>query len=281
MADTTNDFADLERDTRVEGSDGRYTTVLSPHWVVWSPQGGYLMALLLRAAGAASEFAKPLSLACHFLSAPKIGKAELVVTSLRKTRIAESLRVSCEQDGRLFLEAMVWTGDTVPGLEHAATDMPAVPRHDTLAPVPVAAPGPATGFHTLWRNLEVRPCGPPSRSRTEPGEPRQRDWVRFRNFPKTADAFAEAGRYAMCLDTFTWPAATHAHPGDSRFIAPTLSFSIDFHRRTDSEWLLSDAHAPVAGDGRIFMHQRVWSPAGDLVASGTCTTICRLRPTGA
>jgi hypothetical protein len=79
----------------------------------------------------------------------------------------------------------------------------------------------------------------------------------------------------------TWPAATHAHPGDSRFIAPTLSFSIDFHRSTDSEWLLSDAHAPCAGDGRIFMHQRVWSPAGDLVASGTCTTICRPRPSGA
>jgi hypothetical protein len=230
MADLTTDFADLERDTRVQGSDGRYTTLISPHWVVWSPQGGYLMALPLRAAGAASEFAKPLSLACHFLSAPKLGPAELVVTSLRRTRIAESLRVSCEQDGRLFLEAMVWTGDTVPGLDHAATGMPEVPGHDTLAPVPLPAAGPATGFHTLWPNLEIRPCGPPSRAWTEPGEPRQRDWIRFRNFPKTADAFAEAGRYAMGLDTSPGrprPTPTLVTHASSRPHCPSRSTSIE------------------------------------------------------
>ena len=281
MTDIITDFADLQRDTAVEGSEGRYTTLVSPHWVVWSPQGGYLMALLLRAAGKATEFPKPLSLGCHFLAVPRVGPAEIHVTSLRKTRVAESLRVSCVQEGRLFLEAMLWAGATVPGLDHSATGMPEVPGHETLMSVPLSgAPNPA-GFHTLWRNLEIRPCGPQSRERTEPAEPRQRDWIRFRNFAPTSDAFADAGRYAMCLDTFTWPAATHAHPGDGRFIAPTLSFSIDFHQRTDSEWLLSDAHAPIAHDGLIAMHQRVWSPDGKLLASGGCTTICRPRPAGA
>src|SRR5262245_42647180 len=98
MADISGDFADLQSDTAVTGSDGRYRAVISPHWVVWSPQGGYLMALLLRAAGAATEFEKPLSLSCHFLSVPKVGPAEIQVTSLRKTRVAESLRVSCQQE---------------------------------------------------------------------------------------------------------------------------------------------------------------------------------------
>jgi acyl-CoA thioesterase len=281
MTELEGNVPDLQRDTAVAGNDGRYTAQISPSWVVWSPQGGYLMAMVLRAAGAATEFRKPLSLACHFLSVPKVGPAEIQVTSLRKTRIAESLRVSLVQEGRLSLEAMLWAGDTVPGLDHAATGMPQVPGYDALPPVPRPGPAPASGFHTLWHNLEIRPCGPQSRERTEPAEPRQRDWIRFRSFPRTDDAFVDAGRYALCLDTFTWPAATHAHPGDARFIAPTLSFSIDFHQQTESEWLLSDAHAPVACDGRIAMHQRVWTPSGALIATGTCTTICRPRPAGA
>ena len=277
----TGDVPDLQRDTAVEGSDGRYTAVISPAWVVWSPQGGYLMALVLRAAGAASEFRKPLSMACHFLAVLQLGPVEIEVTSLRKTRIAQSLRVSLRQEGRLCLEAMLWTGDTVPGLDHAATGMPDVPSYEALPAIPMPGPAPTSGFHTLWYNLDVRSCGPASRERTEPAEPRQRDWIRFRSHQPSDDAFVEAGRYALCLDTFTWPAATHAHVGDARFIAPTLSFSIDFHQQTDSEWLLSDAHAPFAGDGRLAMHQRVWSPSGDLIASGTGTMICRPRPAGA
>jgi acyl-CoA thioesterase len=238
------------------------------------------MAMVLRAAGLATQFPKPLSLACHFLSVPKIGPVEIQVASLRKSRIAESLRVSLVQQGQLFLEALLWAGDTVPGLDHAATDMPEVPSYEALTPVPVPAAISAGGFHTLWRNLEIRPCGPQSRERTTPAAPKQRDWIRFRSFARTDDAFVDAGRYALCLDTFTWPAATHAHPGDSRFISPTLSFSIDFHQRTDSEWLLSDAHAPIGGDGRLALHQRVWSPAGALIATGTGTMICRPRPAG-
>src|SRR5262249_28997004 len=161
-------------------------------WVVWSPQGGYLMAMVLRAAGRATEFKKPLSLACHFLSVPKVGPAEIHVTSLRKKRIAESLRLSFIQEGRSLLGSMMWSGDTVAGLEHAATGVPEVPSYEALASLQVSVPPPTTGFHTLWHNLEVRPCGPQSRERAEPAEPRQRDWIRFRNFPRTTDAFVDA-----------------------------------------------------------------------------------------
>lgn len=129
-----------------------------------------------------------------------------------------------------------------------------------------------------WKNIEQRPCGPLHWQRTEATDPRQRDWVRLCNHAPAADAFVESGRYALFLDTFTWPAAAHAHVGDPRFIAPTLSFSIDFHQRSDSAWLLSDAHSPYAGDGRLAVHQRLWSPDGLLLASGTGTMICRPRP---
>jgi acyl-CoA thioesterase len=269
-------FADLVRDTAVEVNDGRYNATISPDWCVWSPQGGYLMALALRAGGRATAFPKPLSFACHFLAAPKVGAVQAQVTVLRKTRVAESLRISLLQDDRLFLEAMLWAGDTVPGYVHTGASMPDVPSFETLAAAPSATP--MNGMHTLWRNIEQRPCGPLAWARTAPAEPRQRDWMRLRSFANSGDAFIEAGRYALFLDTFSWPAAAHAHVGDRPFIAPTLSFAIDFHAFCDSEWLLSDAHSPTAGDGRLAIHDRVWSPSGELLASATGTMLCRPRP---
>jgi acyl-CoA thioesterase II len=272
------ELPNLQHDAAVHESGGHYSIPLSPEWCVWSPQGGYLMAVVVRAAGLATELPLPLSLACHFLSVPRLAAAELQITSLRRVRTAESLRVTMTQDGRPILEALVWTGEAVDGYAHTGVAMPEVPRVESLA---ATKPGPgANGLHTLWKNLEQRPCGPLHWERTAPSEPRQRDWVRLRNFPPSLDAFLQASRYALLLDTFTWPAAAHAHVGDARFISPTLSFSIDFHSTRSDDWLLSDAHSPHAGDGRIAIHDRLWTPTGELVASGTATMTCRPRPAG-
>ena len=276
MAAASDNTPDLKRDTAVVVDKGHHSAQISPEWCVWSPQGGYLMAMALRAFGLATSFPKPLSLACHFLSVPKVGAVELQLSSLRKTRIAESLRLSMVQEGRAILDAMLWTGDAVEGYQHAGASMPEVPSFESLPST--TPPSGAVGMHTLWKNIEQRPCGPLSWQRSEPAEPRQRDWMRLCSYAPGDDAFVEAGRYALFLDTFTWPAAAHAHVGDPRFITPTLSFSIDFHQRSDSAWLLSDSHSPLAGDGLLAIHQRLWSPDGLLVASGTGTMICRPRP---
>jgi acyl-CoA thioesterase II len=275
MSEPTDVIGDLQRDAAVEERDGRFAVAISPQWCVWSPQGGYLMAIALRGAGLATAFKKPLSLACHFLSAPKPGPAELQVSSLRKTRIAQSLRIGMVQDGRAILEAMLWAGDTVEGYDHDGATMPEVPSFEGLAST--TPPAPVNGLHTLWRNIEQRPCGLLHWQRQAAAEPRQRDWIRLRRFAPTDDAFIDASRQALFLDTFTWPAAAHAHVGDPRFISPTLSFAIDFHRGSQSDWLLSDAHSPHAGDGRIAVHQRLWSPQGELIASAIGTMICRPR----
>ena len=256
--------------------EGRFQAKLSEDWCVWSPAGGYLMAVAIRAAGSESAFALPLSATCHFLAVPKLEAVELVVTSLRKTRVAESLRVTMLQRDAPIVELLVWCGAPVEGYAHDAASFPQVPARETLPPhePPVGVPG----FNTLWKHLEHRPCGPLHWHRKEPAEPRQRDWIRLRDFPDAADPFLHAGRYAVVLDSFTWPAAAHAYAGDPRFIAPTLAFSIEFHRHTTDAWLLSDAYAPVAADGRINIHNHLWSSDGRLLATGNGTLICRPRP---
>lgn len=267
---------DFEQATAVDGADGRFHARLSDDWCVWSPAGGYLMAVALRAVARQSAFPLPLSLSCHFLSAPKLDAVQLLVTSLRKTRVAESLRVTMLQADKPVVELLVWCGEPVEGYAHEDARMPEVPAweglpaHETQQGVP--------GFQTLWQHLEHRPCGPLHWQHPgQAAEPRQRDWIRLRDFPEGADPFLDAGRYAVVLDSFTWPAAAHAYAGDSRFIAPTLAFSIELQRRSASPWLLSDAYAPCATDGRITIHNRLWSPDGKLLATGNGTLICRPR----
>ncbi len=180
------------------------------------------------------------------------------------------------QADKPVLEMLVWCGEPVEGYAHEAARMPDVPAREGL--LPHEPPSGVPGFNTLWKHLEHRPCGPLHWQRTEPGEPRQRDWIRLRDFPAAADPFLDAGRYAVVLDCFTWPAAAQAYGGDPRFIAPTLAFAIELHRRTPDPWLLSDAYAPCAAEGRINIHNRLWSSAGHLLASGNGTLICRPRP---
>ena len=52
---------------RVEGSDGHYQATLSRDWEIWGPNGGYIAAIALRAAGAHSRFDRPATLVGHFL----------------------------------------------------------------------------------------------------------------------------------------------------------------------------------------------------------------------
>jgi acyl-CoA thioesterase len=269
-------MANFITDTAVEHGDGQFLARIDPEWCVWSPNGGYLIAIALRAAQLVTVFPRPLSLACHFLSVPAVGDARLTVTVLRRARTAESLLVSMFQQDRAILSVMLWAGEPVSGYEHTDVRMPDVPPLDRLTPTPIIEGLP--GFQSLWKNLEHRPCGPLHWERNSPADPRQRDWVRLRDFNPSADAFIEAGRYSLLLDAFTWPAAAHAHVGDPRFIAPTLSLSIDFHRWTESAWLLSDAHSPRAHAGTIAIHNRVWSPSGDLLATANATLLCRPRP---
>src|SRR5215207_4597841 len=95
--------ADLEQATRVEGDDGRYVAQLSDAWEIWGPNGGYLAAIALRAAGRMAQIERPASFYCHFLSSPAFAEVQLDVTVLKQGRRAESLQVTMSQDGRAVL----------------------------------------------------------------------------------------------------------------------------------------------------------------------------------
>jgi len=274
-------MGDFVADTAVAESGGRYTARLSRDWEIWGPNGGYVGAIALRAAGVATSLPRPVSFSGHFLSVAEFDTVDLEVTTLRAAKRAASLRVSMTQKDRPVFEAIVWVAAEVSGLQHDATATPAVPAPAELKPLEeLVAPQELQQRHRFWRNFEIRPIDYIPWAEREPGPPEVREWYRFRPNATYVDLFADAARALLLIDTMGWPAACRAHPRDHGYIAPSLDVTVQFHRfAPQGEWLLAEAVAPVAAHGLIAGQARVWSADRQLLASGGGQLLCRPVPT--
>jgi acyl-CoA thioesterase-2 len=277
-------MGDFEVDTRLERIDEhRFRASLSRDWEIWGPNGGYLAAIALRAAGRCARVPRPVSFSGHFLSVADFADVLLTVRILKAGRRAESLGVSIHQEERPIFEGLVRTAAVGAGLEHDVAEMPEkVAPQDLLSIRDLISDedGPPYPF---WNNFEVRPVWPerfaePDRRR--PYAPVFREWYRFQPRSTFADPWVDAGRSLLMIDTASWPAAVQPHP-DASFIAPNVDVTAWFHRaEPESEWLLVDHSCPVAEAGLMGTHARIWSQSGRLLATGGAQLLCVPRPVG-
>jgi acyl-CoA thioesterase-2 len=265
-------MGDFEVDTRLEGGGGRYRARLSPDWEIWGPNGGYVAAIALRAAGLESSIPRPVSFAGHFLSAARFDEVDVTVQPVRVGRRAESWRVSLAQGGRTFFEALVRTAAEAAGYEHDASPAPEVPGPDDLDE-------PGDWSHAFWGNLDRRVVKPgPDAAEDRALPPHWISWHRFRPRATFDDAFVDAGRSLLLIDTLGWPAASLAHTG-SEYIAPSLDVTAWFHRLAPGEeWLMVEHRGPVAEGGLMGVSGEVRDRAGRLLASGGSQLLCVPRP---
>lgn len=267
-------FAD---DTRIEGCDGHYCCSLSPDWEFMGPNGGYLATLALRAAGAESRFARPASFAAHYLGVATFDEpVQIEVEALRTAKAAESLRVSLVQKQRAIMEALVWTVDTVAGIEHFAATKPDVPTPDRVAAIDRPR-------HKFWNNFVERPANPMVPF-PPPGPlpPVQHSWFQYRPAATFGDPFVDAARALVLLDTLPWLAATRCHVWQPKgFFAPTIDMAVTFHQAApQAAWLLCSAEAHIAHAGLVAARGTVWTEAGLLLASSLGHMLCRPVPVG-
>jgi acyl-CoA thioesterase len=269
----------LDVDTTITPTRQGGTLTLSRDWEIWGPNGGFLAAIALRAAGDATDLTRPASFTAHFLGVADFAPVDLAVRTLRRTRRAESLAVSMTQDGRPVLEAMVWAvaggGD---GLRHDAWTMPSVPAPDTLRSIEELMPV-GTPVFPFWQNLELRPCDwIEDWDDRQPGVFHEQNWYRFRPTATFADPFLDAARALLVLDTVLWPVAARGHPENPDWYAPSVDVQARFHALApDDEFLLADAHSPSARDGLVGGAAAIWSQRGTLLATGGQQMLCRPR----
>lgn len=265
--------------------EGRHTATVHDDWEIWGPCGGYVAAIALRAAGEDSPLVRPASFYCHYLSVAAFAPVDLVVTPLRSGRTVLAQRVAMTQEERPVLEAMVWSVGDVAGLEHDDVTPPEVPGPDALptwAELRAGQDGGGDGDgdgaederrreYAFWDNFDQRPIEwsetwPP----TGPLPPTWRAWVRCRPTATFADPWVDAARSLIVLDVGSWPAGSRPHMHlDPPFIAPSLDLYASFqHPGSTSDWMLLDAHSPVAQGGLLSWTGRVWSKERRLIASG-------------
>lgn len=123
----------------------------------------------------------------------------------------------------------------------------------------------------FWENFDQRPLQwsqqwpPPG-----PEPPTWRAWVRPQPTATFADPWVDAARSLIVLDVGSWPAGSRPHMyREPSFIAPSLDLYASFqYPGSSSEWLLLDAHSPVAHAGLLSWTGRVWSRQRRLIASG-------------
>jgi hypothetical protein len=127
------DVAGFDEATAVDGADGVYEARLDPEWTVGgNPHGGYLLAILARAAIADDgKQPHPLSASAVYASPPEVGAATIVVESLRRGRLASQTRTRLVQGGRIRVEALFTLG---------RLDEVDAPRWVDAPPPPVAPP---------------------------------------------------------------------------------------------------------------------------------------------
>jgi acyl-CoA thioesterase len=264
--------SDLEHATRVEEDNGRYVAHLSDDWEIWGPNGGYLAAIALRAAGMCAHIQRPASFYCHFLSSPACDAVQLEVKVLKRGRRAESFAIEMIQEGKPILHALAKTVAEGPGYSHQHLEAPDVPLPAALKSYQQLRPAAQPPAFSFWNNVERRPVD--QSATEEPSAPVLCEWVRYRPTACFENPFVDAARALVLLDTFGFPAAYQRYRS-WEYLAPNLDTSVWFHGfNPGCEWLLVDHECTVAEDGLMAVSGKVWDTDGRLLATGSAQLCC-------
>lgn len=256
-------------DTQVMRDGDAITARLLPEWGIWGPNGGYMAAIALRAAGlhvAAGH--RPVSLSVQYLGRAQFGPADIVVTPVKSGGSA-CFNIAMGQSGRTFLQAQLWTTSRNAGPVTVDAVMPEVPGPDGLETLAAYKARRGETEHPFWSHFEVRPIGFTGPPEPEPLGHVLRQWTRYLDYKPSDDVFLDAGRAAVLIDTLIWPAHWRGCAVNPDYAAPSLDLTVWFHAAAaDADWLLADVRADTAGQGLIHGGVRLFAADGRLIASG-------------
>jgi len=251
---------------------GEYDVSIDPQWRIGTkPNGGYLLAVLARAAvdAVGGKHPHPVATSAHFLTAPDAGPGRVRVDLLRLGRSAAQVRASLEAGGRRCVEALVTCGRLPEGGAPwwSGVPVPELPPEDECVPVPADDPRfPVPLFGAIAVRLHPRSAGFAVGRPSGRGE--MAGWVRF------ADGH-DPDPFALLLAADCLPPATF-DLGLAGSWVPTLELTVyaravpapgPLHARLQARTITAD---------RVDEQCDVWDSTGRLVATGHQLAAVRL-----
>jgi acyl-coenzyme A thioesterase PaaI-like protein len=253
------------------GEPGRFDAEVNPQWTIGGkPNGGYLLAMLGRAAASVSEHTHVIAASAHYLHSPDPGPVTIEVQVLRRGRSASQIRARMSQSDRGCVEALLTTSrldpSSAPYWDHGVPELSQVAYEDCPRLIPRIPDGtPVAIMDQVEVRLEPRTSGFMT-GRPE-GRGELRGWLTLpgnESFDPTALLFA--------VDAF--PPATF----DIEFAGwvPTLELTAYVRAlpTTGPVRVLQRAHLIDAQ--RVDQSCFIWDRTGRLVAHGTQLAAIRL-----
>ena len=233
--------------------DGTYVVELDPGWAIaGNPHGGYLMAVVSKAAVDAADSPHALAVSAHFLRPPHGGPAEVRVEVVKRGRTASTVRATLWQDDKARLDTLITTGR----LPQGAPSYSARPMPDLLSPEECRARQETGATIELADHVDVR-IDPRTSLSNGDGTPLIRGWMAFRD---GTDVDVEALLLAVDIAP-----PTVAHLGH-RGWAPTVELSCLLRAEPTPGWLAFEAKATVVADAWFDEESTVWDSTGQVVA---------------
>lgn len=256
---TENRFA---RDTQVTRlGDGKFSANIDPGWwIMRGPNGGYVAAILLRAAQIETADAQraPRSLTVHFLSPPAEGPVEVETRVERSGRSLSTVSARMTQQGRPIAQALCALSAPRPGHDLVEIQMPEVAPPEQCEEIERRIPI-HDRYEVRWAYGDRPFSG--SNSALSGG------WIRLRE-PRIADAPLVAA-YSDSLPPSLFSVLAD---GESTRGVPTVDLTVHFRAplplpdSTADDWTLAVFRSRYARDGFVEEDGELWSPGGRLLA---------------
>ena len=266
----TSEFDAATAVARRDGGAATYDVTVDLGWTVGGkPNGGYLLAVAARAAGAelhatGTDHPDPLAATAHFLRAPDAGAAEVAVEVLRAGRSASQVRAALVQDGQTCVDATFTMGllpDEPPAPWWNGLEPLALPPIESCVRLPARREGAPFEVAIMDRtDLRLDPAvlgfamGRPS------GAGELRGWASFAD-GRPADPLGLL-YFLDCFPPATFDLVTSGW-------VPTLSLTAYVRRRPAPGPLRVRMAAQLVADGRVDEVCEIWDADDHLVAQAT------------
>ena len=249
----------FDADTAVhEDGDHAYRAELTDRWTALggTPNGGYMLAVALRALQREMRFPDPLVTSAHFLRPGLVGPAEIGTQVVRAGRRAATGQASLVQDGKEVVRLLATFGDLerADGRSHVLNEAPRLPHPDET---PDVLDGKGMPGVSITEQLEYRAAEVPGWARGEPGGvPQLEFWMRFRD-GRDPDPLA----LAALVDGAAPAVLDLGAPGSA-----TMELTVHVRGRPAPGWLACRTSTRHVIGGFHEEDFEIWDSAGNLVA---------------